>query len=148
MTGRVTVGVALTLLGTLVGCVQVLRHDQEIAAQKATAFLTAAVVRQDYEAAYQMVREEDRPTVSQAGFTEAVKASHPSGFPTEVRAMEYEPVPGQAAIQIFLVGKNDKETFYYRVPLVGTVTSGYFPQGLFRGNKPYPPSALRQALKG
>lgn len=137
-----------TAIASLASCkAQLLRHDQNVAAEKAAAFATAAVVKQDWNAAYMMVREEDRKTLPLARFTEVMKASHPGGFPTEVRAMEFEPVPGHAAIQIFLEGTNDKEMFYYRVPLVGTVTDGYFPQGLFRGNMPYPTSGLRQPLK-
>ena len=140
--------IALALFTFTMACkAQVLHHDEDVAAAKATAFVTAAVVKQDWDAAYMMMREEDRRTVALARFTEVMKTAHPSGFPTEVHATEFEPVPGQPAIQIFLEGRNGKERFYYRVPLVGTSSRGYFPQGLFRGNMPYPKSGLRRPLK-
>ena len=93
-----------------------------------------------------MLRDEARTRVSEATLADAIKKQHPNGYPTSVRATEYEPVPGQAAIQIFLSGDNGSEQFYYRVPLVGTVDTGYSPDGVFRGTGPYPASSLRQRL--
>ena len=125
---------------------RVLRHDQSVAAAEAEEFLVIAVVKQDIATAYRMLRDETRQAVSETAFADIVKQQHPTGYPIAVRATEYEPVPGQAAIQIFLVGERDSERFYYRVPLVGTVDAGYVVDGFYRGNGPYPPSTLRQAL--
>jgi hypothetical protein len=140
----VTISVAVLFLSCQT---RMLRHDQQVAATRAEAFLRHAVVERDFPSAYAMLREEDRQQTTQAAFVDIIKREHPKGYPTGVRATEYEPVLGQAAVQIFLVGENDGEKFYYRVPMVGTVDSGYSPNGLFRGPQPYPASGLRKPLK-
>jgi hypothetical protein len=140
--------VALALVAaSAAGCTaRILRHDQNVAAARAEEFLTHAVVEQDFAAAHQMFGDEAKQRVSQAALADLVRQQHPKGFPTSVRAIEFEPVPGQAAIQIFLLGESPSEKFYYRVPLVGTVEDGYSPDGIYRGNGPYPTSPLRQRL--
>lgn len=139
---------ALLSVGLALSCsARVLRHDEAVAAAQAEAFLAHAVVEQDFGAAHRMLRDEARLRVSEAALSDAVRQQHPHGYPTSVRATEYEPVPGQAAIQIFLIGERDSEKFYYRVPMVGTVESGYSPDGVYRGSGPYPASSLRQALR-
>jgi hypothetical protein len=105
------------------------------------------VVEQNYHAAYMMAREQDRATLSEEQFVAILKQTHPTGFPVSVVATEYQPVPGQPAIEIFLQGRNEKEAFYYRVPMVGTVDEGYFPKGLFRSSQPaYLPALLRRSV--
>jgi len=37
-----------------------------------------------------------------------------------VRATEYEPIPRQEAVNIFLTGTNKNEKFYYRLTMEGT----------------------------
>ena len=142
-----TCAILALALGSVAGCkAHVLHHDQHVAAKEAETFLRHAVVEQDFAAAHGMLREDARQRVSEAALADAVKQQHVNGYPTSVRAIEYEPVPGQAAIQIFLLGENSSEKFYYRVPLVGTVDSGYSPDGVYRGTGPYPSSSLRQRL--
>ena len=125
---------------------RMLRHDQTAAAAKAEEFLVHAVVKQDFGAAHRMLRGDAKLRVTEAALADAMRQQHLHGYPTSVRATEYEPVPGQAAIQIFLIGERDSEKFYYRVPMVGNVASGYSPEGFYRGSGPYPASSLRQAL--
>jgi hypothetical protein len=125
---------------------RVLRHDQAVAAAKAEEFLVYAVLKQDFGAAHRMLRDDAKVRIGEAVLAEAVREQHPHGYPTSVRATEYEPVPGQAAIQIFLIGEKDSEKFYYRIPMVGTVDSGYSPEGFYRGSGANPASAMRQAL--
>jgi hypothetical protein len=125
---------------------RLLRHNQAVAAAKAEEFLAHAVVKHDFGAAHRMLRDDAKLRVSEAALADVVRQQHPHGYPRSVRATEYEPVPGQAAIQIFLIGERDSEKFYYRVPMVGTVGSGYSPDGFYRGSGPYPASSLRQAL--
>ena len=139
--------VALVASVFAAGCTaRLLRHDQNVAAARAEEFLTHAVLKQDIAAAHLMLREQTKEKFTHAALAKVVQQQHPKGYPTSLRAIEYEPVPGQAAIQIFLFGENPSEKFYYRVPLVGTVDEGYSPDGIYRGNGPYPPSALRQPL--
>lgn len=127
----------------LTSCIlRALRHDQHVAAARAHEFLKLAVVDRSLDHAYALIKEEDRRAVSLTAFGEAVRSAHPDGFPTRLRALAYEPVRGQALINIFLVGENSGLRFYYRIPMVGTVDTGYAPGGLFRVEHPPPASAL------
>lgn len=123
-----------------------LRHDQHVAAVEAEEFARRILIERNIPSAYEMVRAEDRQQLPLATLQDAVLKAHAGGYPTSVRATEFEPVLGQPAIQVFLVGETASEKFYYRVPMVGTVDSGYHPSGFYRGSGPYPPSQIRQSL--
>jgi hypothetical protein len=141
------IGLVLAAGFTLDCTARILRHDERVAADRAEEFLTHAVVKQDFVAAYQMLSESGKNNVSQTALVDIVRKQHPNGYPASVRAIEFEAVPGQPAVQVFLLGETDSEKFYYRVPLVGTVDQGYSPDGIYRGRGPYPQSPLRQPLR-
>ncbi len=61
--------------------------------------------------------------------------------------MEFEPIPGQEGMNIYLTGENGAEKFYYRIPMKGSEGKGYKAAGVFRGQGPYAPSELRQPLQ-
>lgn len=65
---------------------------------------------------------------------------HPKTFPSRVSATEYEPMPGQKSMLIYLQGSGSGEEFYYRLVMAGDASSGYRVSGLYRGSQPYPPS--------
>jgi hypothetical protein len=67
--------------------------------------------------------------------------SHP------LMATDFEPMPGQTAMSIYLTGKNDNEDFYYRLVMQGTTQTGYTVSGFYRGSTAYPASKLRQTLR-
>jgi hypothetical protein len=90
--------------------------------------------------------DDAREHISLEEFTAVVANMHPTGMPSRIEASEFEPVPGQEAMNIFLVGESAGEPFYYRFGMRGTVAKGYRVSGLFRGNGPYPASPLRQGL--
>jgi hypothetical protein len=137
----------LAFLVLVPGCKsQALRHDPQLAAMKAELFLKHAILEKDFAAAHRMLREDTQQKLSELTIADAVKKQHSKGYPQSIQATEYEPVPGQAAVQIFLHGNNGSEQFYYRMPMAGTIDDGYFPEGLFRGNRPYPKSNLRSKL--
>ena len=104
-------------------------------------------MKQDAEAGYSLLSESARQQLSLEQFKQVNAKLHPSTFPTKVVANEFESIPGEKAMNIFLIGENRKEQFYYRLPMEGTVTDGYRVSGLYRGNGPYPASNLRQKLK-
>jgi len=129
------------------GCrAQVLRHDQHVAAQQAQSFLEQLVINRDVGSAHAMLADSAKAEITVAVLQDVVSKQHPQGYPDKVWAAEFEPVPGQAAIQIFLTGENAREKSYYRVPVFGTVDSGYHPAGFYRGSGPYPSFSLRQKL--
>lgn len=49
-------------------------------------------------------------------------------------------------MNIFLMGDNPDENFYYRLVMEGTASTGYKVAGIFRGNKRYPDSADKKKL--
>ncbi len=129
------------------GCrAQLLRHDERVAAQQAQLFVERLVINRDAGSAHAMLADSARAQFTVAVLQDVVSKQHPQGYPDKVWASEFEPVPGQAAIQIFLTAENAREKFYYRVPMFGTVDSGYHPAGFYRGSGPYPSSSLRQKL--
>jgi hypothetical protein len=137
---------------TLVGCgspsVSVLTHDEDQAAVGAEEFAKVAFVQHDYQKAYSYLWDETKKHLSLEQVTEIIKTTHTSGYPSQVFAAEFEPMPGQTAMNIFLRGKNEKEEFFYRLVMEGTKEKGYKVSGFYRGSGPYPPSKLRMALKG
>jgi hypothetical protein len=137
----------MVALGALPACrVRVLDHDQRVAAGVAEEFLRHAAVDRDVDAAYRMLSEDGRRRIGERELSEVLEKMHVDAHPDRVQATEYEIVPGEAAIRIFLQGENGSKALYYLVPMVGTVKDGYYPDGIFRNPGPYPKSALRQRL--
>jgi hypothetical protein len=68
-------------------------------------------------------------------------------YPISLTAEEFEPMPGQKGMNIFLYGENESEKFFYRLTMEGTTGMGYEVSGIYRGSGPYPPSKSRQRLK-
>ena len=128
----------------LSGCgVRVLVHDQKAAATSAEQFARAAFVAKDLKAAYAMLAPQARQSVTQAAFSDTLTKMHPKGHPDEVSAVEYETLPGQAGMYIYLKGRGAAEDFYYRMLMVGDKVSGYRVSFLGRGSAAYPPSNRR-----
>ncbi len=125
----------------------VYNHDEDQAAAKAKEFAQVAFIQQEYRKAYILLWEETKKQISFEKFQDVVEKMHSKAYPSQVTATEYEPIPGQAGIQIYLNGKNGNEEFFYRFDMAGTKESGYRVSGIFRGNGPYPPTKLRKMLK-
>jgi hypothetical protein len=126
----------------LAGCVSVIAHDDKKAAKAAERFTTAAFIERDYPKAYDLMSSDAKKHISLAQFQETVMRMHPTAFPSAIKATEFEPMPGQKAMNIFLFGEGGGESFYYRLIMTGTSSSGYQVAGFVRGSGPYPPSKL------
>jgi hypothetical protein len=85
--------------------------------------------------------------VSFAEYGQSLSAMHPAARPLSLTAREYERVPSQKMVYIFLDGQNGSERFFYRLVMEGTANVGYKVSGLFRGSGPYPSSPLRARLQ-
>jgi hypothetical protein len=136
----------LTLLvcGSLVSCsARVIHHSTDDAAASATKFAERAFVQKDYTGAREFISPQFTHVDTDDKLAAAVEALHPKSRPSEVTATEFEPIPGQRAMQIYLKGKQGDEQFFYRMLLLGDQPSGYKVGGIWRGNGPYPPSARR-----
>jgi hypothetical protein len=124
----------------------VIDHDPSIAAARAVEFADLAFVQGAAERSHDLLTDDTKKTTSVAAFGEVLQRMHPKTRPPSVRATEFEPVPGQKMISIFLRGENGDELFFYRLVMSGTASAGYRVAGLFRGSGPYPESKLRREL--
>ena len=130
---------ALAFVMGLMGCKGSIDHDETSAAKSAFEFARVAFVKRDIENGYALLSDSAKRYVSLEKFKEVVFQLHPKAFPKSVTATEYEPVPGDKTIYIYLIGENSGERFYYRLAMEGTATTGYRVVRLYRGDGPYPP---------
>jgi hypothetical protein len=131
----------------LMGCAESINHDEALAGRRALEFAQIAFVKHDIENGYSLLSDSTKRYVSVEQFKEVVSRLHPKAFPTSLTASEYEPMPGEKAIHIYLIGENLGEHFYYRLTMEGTASTGYRVLRLYRGSEPYPPSRDKQKFK-
>lgn len=131
----------------LMGCAESINHDEVLAGRRAEEFAQVAFVKHDIENGYALLSDSAKRYVSLEKFKEVLSRLHPKAFPTSVTAFEYEPMPGEKAMYIFLIGENSGEQFYYMLTMEGTATTGYKVLRLNRGSGPYPPSNRKQKLR-
>lgn len=129
----------------LIACfsMNVISHDQRSAAAMAEHFAEAAFVKNDISTAHADLSSQMQSAYLAGELTADLSKMHPAGRPTEVAAREYEPLPGQKAMNILLKGTGGNEAFYYRLLMVGTREQGYKVGGFCRGNGPYPPNGRK-----
>jgi hypothetical protein len=84
-----------------------------------------ALIDKNFEKAYELLAAGGKRHISLEKFKETITRLHPRGFPTKVTAMEFQPMPGEKAIWIYLVGQNPEEQFYYRLTMDGTASGDY-----------------------
>jgi hypothetical protein len=132
----------------LIGCVETIHHDESSAGKKAEEFAQIVFVKQDVENGYELLADGTKRHVSREQFKTVLSKLHPKAFPKTVTAIEYEPMPGEKAIYIFLTGENSGEYFYYRLTMEGTATTGYKVLRLDRAGQPYPPSNEKKRFSG
>ena len=111
-----------------------------------TILRTWRFVKSDFAAAYSLIDPELQKTVSVERLKDEVAKMHPNDRPASLKAIEYEPIPSQHAMNIYLKGTLDKGEFFYRLMLTGDQESGYKIGGFFRGKGPYPTTVLRKPL--
>lgn len=121
----------------LIGCAESFKHDEVLAGKRAVEFAQVTFVKQDFDNGYALLSDAAKRYVSREKFKETVSRLHPRTNPKSVAATEYEPMPGEKAIYIFLLGENAGERFHYRLTMEGTATTGYKVSRLTRGEFPY-----------
>ena len=137
---------AVVILANAACSIGVIDHDPSIAAARAVEFAELAFVQGASERSHALLADDSKKTTSVAALGEVLQRMYPKARPLSVKATEFEPVPGQKMISIFLRGENGDELFFYRLVMSGTATAGYKVAGLFRGSGPYPESKLRRKL--
>jgi hypothetical protein len=138
-------GAILATAGCFSVSANVLHHLPTKAAAAAEEVAEVAFVENDTVVAYSLMANEFRAEFSQAQFDAVVRQMHPKGRPITVSAEEYEPISGQAAMRIFLVGQSPDEDFYYQMVMFGTSSKGYKVAGIFRSNGS-PPESNRKPI--
>jgi hypothetical protein len=121
----------------LIGCAESFKHDEVLAGKRAAEFAQVAFVKQDFDNGYALLSDAAKRYVSREKFKETVSRLHPRTNPKSVTATEYEPMPGEKAIYIFLMGENAGERFHYRLTMEGSAETGYKVSRLTRGEFPY-----------
>jgi hypothetical protein len=118
-----------------------------MAGREAQRFAEVAFLGRDFDKAYESLSESGRQFGSAEQFKEFIIKKHPTAFPSFVNTTDYEPVPGQSKINVYLYGENGTEKFYYRMIMEGSQDSGYKVLGFDRKDSPYPQTNLRNPLK-
>ena len=143
-----SLAIALVVLAGIAffGKVTVYHHVPQKAAAAARTFARLAFIDQDYKQAFHSLDDKARAGLTLEQFMEGIKHMHPHAFPVNVEPEDYEPMPGQKALMIYLSGANGGEKMHYRFVLAGDDAEGYRVSRFFRGSGPYPQSAQRKPL--
>ena len=107
------------------GCVKSIHHDEKLAAKRALEFARIVLIDKNADRGYELLSADGKRHVPLDKFKQTVAAMNARGYPTRVSATDYEPMPGEAAIYIFLHGQNGDEQTQYRVTLEGDAADDY-----------------------
>ena len=107
----------------LTGCAESTKQDENLAAQRAIEFAGIVLVNKNFDQGYQLLSDGGKRHISLAKFKETMTRLHPRGFPTTVTAKEYQPMPGENALWIYLNGQNPD--MHYRVTMEATASGDY-----------------------
>jgi hypothetical protein len=116
---------ALAITLAILGCADSIKHDEMLAGKRAIEFAQVVFINHDLDRGYALVADAGKRHVPLDKFKETITRMHPRTFPTSVTATDYEPMPGEKAIYIFLTGQNAAEQFFYRLTLEGTAANDY-----------------------
>jgi hypothetical protein len=115
--------VALSALAA--SCAETIKHDEKLAGRRAIEFAQAVLINKNFDKGYELLADGGKRHIPAEKFIESMQRLHPRGFPTRVTAKEYEPMPGENAMWIYLVGQNSEDQFQYRVTVEATGNGDY-----------------------
>ena len=118
-----TLVVALALITQ--GCADVVKHDEKLAGRRAIEFAQAVLVNKNFAKGYELLADGGKRHIPMEKFVESMKRLHPRGFPTRVTAKEFQPMPGENAMWIYLVGQSSEDQFQYRLTMEATGNGDY-----------------------
>ncbi|HET9549286.1 MAG TPA: hypothetical protein VFQ03_03870 [Candidatus Binatia bacterium] len=96
-----------------------------MAAKRAIEFARVVLINKNLERGYELLSDGGKRHVPLDKFKQTILAMNARGYPSRVTATDYEPMPGEQAIYIFLRGQNGDEQIQYRITLEGTAATGY-----------------------
>jgi hypothetical protein len=115
----------LALCALAASCSESTQHDENLAAKRAIEFAQATLVDKNLDKGYQLLAAGGKRHISLDKFKETMTRLHPRGFPAKVTAKEYQPMPGEKALWIYLTGQNAEDQFQYRLIMQATDTGDY-----------------------
>jgi hypothetical protein len=115
----------LLLCALLAGCSESIEHDESAAAQRAIEFARLVLIEKQFAKGHELLSASGRRYLPVEKLAETVTRLHPQAFPTKVTALEFQPMPGEKAIWIYLVGQNPQEQFHYRFTMEGSANGEY-----------------------
>ena len=107
----------------LTGCAESTEQNENLAAQRAIEFARIVLVNKDFDQGYDLLSDGGKRHISPAKFKETMIRLHPRGFPTTVTAKEYQAMPGENALWIYLNGQNPE--MHYRLTMEATASRDY-----------------------
>ncbi len=107
----------------LTGCAESTKQDENLAAQRAIEFARIVLVNKNFDQGYELLSDGGKRHISLGKFKETMARLHPRGFPATVTAKEYQPMPGENALWIYLSGENPE--MHYRVTMEATPSGDY-----------------------
>jgi hypothetical protein len=108
-----------------IGCAKPIQHDENMAGKRAVEFARVVLIDKNLERGYELLSDGGKRHVPLDKFKQTILSMNARGYPSRVTATDYEPMPGEQAIYIFLRGQNGDEQFNYRVTLEGTAATDY-----------------------
>lgn len=137
--------VAILMALGAISCARVISHDPEHAADTSIEFARLAFIRSESDLAFRLLARDVQRAASVYELGTKVRSMHPRAKPATVKAVGYEPMPGERMMTIWLEGSSEGETFYYRFVLSGE-RNRYHVQWFTRTKDPDPASALRRSF--
>jgi hypothetical protein len=108
-----------------ISCAKPIQHDENMAAKRAVEFARVVLIDKNLERGYELLSDGGKRHVPLDKFKQTILSMNARGYPSRVTATDYEPMPGEQAIYIFLRGQNGDEQIQYRITLEGTAATGY-----------------------
>src|SRR5258707_6470261 len=108
-----------------IGCSKPIELDEHLAAKRAVEFARVVLIDKNLERGYELLSDGGKRHVPLDKFKQTIVSMNARGYPSRVTATDYEPMPGEQAIYIFLRGQTGDEQFNYRVTLEGTAATDY-----------------------
>ena len=114
------------LLIFIAACSEPITHNEELAAKRAEKFAETALVKQNFDRAYEQMSSKARSYLPLENFKEAMIGSHSDGYPKTIKATGVRPVKDASTIFVLLRGNDGAgKVFEYQVMLNGSEKSGY-----------------------
>ena len=115
----------LLLCGIAASCAESKPQDENLAARRAIEFVQITLIDKNLDLGYERLAPGGKRHISRDKFKETMTRLHPRGFPLKITATEYQPMPGENALWIYLTGQNGDEHFQYRLTMQATDSGDY-----------------------